>query len=789
MNDLPNWFNPDEYSKFLMESADLYEAVNVPLWKEKAKSRKQMIDLERQHAIRKARLKSENMRDEGQARARGIQMGLGEEFRQYMMNEFLNKLQEANNPLKSEKRKMRPEVNPADRERDRKREQRKQDAQTPLSNVLIVRNKNTGKLEIIVKTDYEDDTHEVLKGKVKNIDKGSISKSDLLRVSKKAEFINTKTSIKLIGKVTKEDEETQEPTTGKSESSSYTPPPAPMPRVPEDGKEITDPESTYPDWDHSSQTLATGVALGMNTMLSGQPMPPEFSQSISASRTLGDSINRAVNELLQNAPALQGMQFMPLPPVVKTGKNWKKFFKVDQSAPAASLLGSNDQGQIGIGVKIGEQIRPTSKEDAEPVFYSVVGGLPQEELAQDFSFMLQDFFEDLRKTFMTQMPNMETGIISDKQGAAKLKEKRVKKENFEDLKNVFKNRAKNLVESFLNDLEDVKAAFLLEALTGNNKFEGGLGSAKLLITMKKDGTDAKVIPLDPKMMYRMAASDTVSLSIRFIEDPQENSYIETLYQKLLPLNESALGVVMDLETMKSDIVNPIALLQLFELKIADITYRTPINYTDYFDEDSDVDNVVIINPESNAEREIKIPVSKNYDTRGNQEKVIEKGIDDVLHEYFIFNDYLIDLVSMGRMNKDEALNYLHEEFNFLTESKKKKKRNYRKEYDEYHGTAKQRANRSKRVLARRKMMKKGKVKKGDGNDVHHKDGNPQNNGHDNLSVMSKHKNRSIKEDHGAGFEGTPELIDVLKKATPGAETTPVLRFSKKYQETKNIKKK
>jgi len=47
-----------------------------------------------------------------------------------------------------------------------------------------------------------------------------------------------------------------------------------------------------------------------------------------------------------------------------------------------------------------------------------------------------------------------------------------------------------------------------------------------------------------------------------------------------------------------------------------------------------------------------------------------------------------------------------------------------------------------RVLARRQLEKEGKVSKGDGNDVDHKDGNPQNNLRGNLKVMSANKNRS-----------------------------------------------
>lgn len=73
----------------------------------------------------------------------------------------------------------------------------------------------------------------------------------------------------------------------------------------------------------------------------------------------------------------------------------------------------------------------------------------------------------------------------------------------------------------------------------------------------------------------------------------------------------------------------------------------------------------------------------------------------------------------------------------------KKKRNYRKEYDNYHGKPEQRKKRSKRVLARRIMEKAGLVKKGDGKDVDHKNGNAKDNSKKNLRVQSKSKNRSF----------------------------------------------
>ena len=46
-------------------------------------------------------------------------------------------------------------------------------------------------------------------------------------------------------------------------------------------------------------------------------------------------------------------------------------------------------------------------------------------------------------------------------------------------------------------------------------------------------------------------------------------------------------------------------------------------------------------------------------------------------------------------------------------------RDYRAEYDKYQGTAVQKKNRAARNAARAKMMKAGKVSKGDGKDLGH----------------------------------------------------------------------
>jgi|TARA_R110000744_G_scaffold294179_1_gene404459 hypothetical protein len=75
------------------------------------------------------------------------------------------------------------------------------------------------------------------------------------------------------------------------------------------------------------------------------------------------------------------------------------------------------------------------------------------------------------------------------------------------------------------------------------------------------------------------------------------------------------------------------------------------------------------------------------------------------------------------------------------------KRNYQREYEiEPKSRRKKRANRN---LARRIMLRKGKVKKGDGKDVHHVGGNALNK-ESKLKVMAASKNRSYARNKKAG---------------------------------------
>tara|TARA_R110001592_G_scaffold1144_1_gene6708 strand:+ start:2720 stop:2977 length:258 start_codon:yes stop_codon:yes gene_type:complete len=69
-------------------------------------------------------------------------------------------------------------------------------------------------------------------------------------------------------------------------------------------------------------------------------------------------------------------------------------------------------------------------------------------------------------------------------------------------------------------------------------------------------------------------------------------------------------------------------------------------------------------------------------------------------------------------------------------------RDYKKEYANYHSKPAQIKKRGMRNAANRMAKRLGLIKSGDGNDVHHRDGNPRNNKASNLKVKPASKNRS-----------------------------------------------
>lgn len=115
-------------------------------------------------------------------------------------------------------------------------------------------------------------------------------------------------------------------------------------------------------------------------------------------------------------------------------------------------------------------------------------------------------------------------------------------------------------------------------------------------------------------------------------------------------------------------------------------------------------------------------------------------------------NYLIPILETLTVNLTVHPNLLNECLIYIEEAKKRH-RDYKREYKLFHGKPSQIKKRAKRVTARRRMEREGRVHKGDGKDVDHKTPlrNGGSNGKTNLRIRSRSENRS---DNGK-YKGQP----------------------------------
>ena len=179
-------------------------------------------------------------------------------------------------------------------------------------------------------------------------------------------------------------------------------------------------------------------------------------------------------------------------------------------------------------------------------------------------------------------------------------------------------------------------------------------------------------------------------------------------------------------------------------------------------------------------RSLQISVSGDVDNKMQEDEVFNVITMDGKKTKIPVLPEKPDFDSIADTEDDEV----NESFVSFLEQDDPSKRDYKHEYKTFHGKPEQRAKRVNRVLARRKMIKNGKVSRGDGKDVDHKDGNALNNGDGNLRVRSVRSNRAdnkhrLGEEHGAGDQGTDKLLKAYIEGTPGAKS-PHLVSKKRY---------
>lgn len=692
-----------------------------------------------------------------------------------------SRLHEADeNPIKDVKKDSRPEYDQEDHDRNRKREERREDKQANiLSQVVIVKNNNNDKTMLIMASDFNSSKHTLILGETNKESKGPVTYDDIDNLTQDPSFMNTKTSTKLIGKIQEEqqndpDAMAQQAQMQQAQMQQQAPqsPAAVIPQ-PKNGKEKVDATSSYPDWDHSEEDLLVMLPDVLNSTL-GKPvmpmaMPPQ-------SQTLQKAAMRIVSSITRQVPDLQQYMFVPGNQIPANTTNMWFNAGLPSDVSSGQIVGQSETGQVlPISVKVGPQTTLISNPvDAklfvtmafvqlDPVYYSDKFKQILDDVVQQYRN--QKNIKEKQKTKVLMNPQFPSpNQIARKEVVTPDMEL----DQFERLKENVKKKIQNGFLELINESTSLKTNIIYQSLSGKSKFVDQTGVAKVLLSASLDGTNAKLIPLDMSYCRKVAKGRDTKINIVFADAPlADGSILDEIIDGVTDkagtqiTEEVKTGdLATKLEKLFKDIQqDPFLVLEAFELQMQNIVYVEPIYYSDYYTPVSNSYNSIIFNPGFSNEHEVTVSVEDESSHKYNDSIENESQL---MENYLFMNDILVDKVNSKLMSVEQAKLVLDEEFNLLNE----RQRDYKKEYREYHGKPEQIKRRAGRVKARRKAMRQGRVRKGDGKDVHHKNGNPRDNSNGNTQVMSKHKNRSIKEEHGAGEEGTDELRQNFVKHTP-----------------------
>lgn len=623
----------------------------------------------------------------------------------------------------------------------RKRKQRAKDNAVRQSNpfsgqVLIVQDDDENKM-IIRKTSLQAN-HRIL------VPPDKMTQSAAEQILQDEDFVNTPTSIELFGKVEgadsgkeKRNKKAEAQETQKDQAVQAAMVPQKPPPTRSTGK------STYPDSDHAAVDMEFGVVAAFNEAM-GIPLEkqvkeglisPEAAEYLANSTTLGESSQRTLQAISEQlSTSYPGANFAAIHyganKSEKLSKFWTNYGGVDNTPKSDILFRDMNSGQVvGVSVKCGPSQLMSGKAggEATATIYAALEGMDKKKLepkikkrAESLIKSLKNLINSPRRTAGGDITDFLTGGELEGQDKEIIKYDKLHKEARKELQDL-------LVQS-----KDFRKAFVFEALTGMAKFDTGNPKkispavAQYVLSLNKDGTETSLSQITPE--YADKVADALSFVIRFKSSSVKSSEAEAIRRKTgrkvysywsvisMVLNPKKIAkesfshnpvlsglitenVISSIETSQllDGIQNEIggdiySLMQFLELEPEMISTQD-IDFTQFGKVESGFYNTVKI---GNTEHEI--PVEKN------------------LQEFYI---------SFAK--------------NFVAE-----KRNYRKEYDNYQGTEKQKKNRAKRNKVNRLMKRLGRIRKGDGRDVDHKDGNPNNNSMKNLRVVSKSHNRSKK---------------------------------------------
>ncbi len=601
-----------------------------------------------------------------------------------------------------------------DLDTDRKRIDRDRDKSSAVSNpwskVIIVRTQNDGKIRLIPTSDFEQGRHELLYGNVSGQPpKPEVTPNVAQEIASQDGFEPSKTSNRLLG-VQQRKKQSKEQII-RSDHYDY----------PKDGVEKTDSTSSYPDWDHSVDSLSQGISLVANSTGGRQVDIPTIRQFFGQSSTLMDASIRAFQQI---GSLIKGQLSITTPEqAYPVAGPWTEITS-GMDIPNTDIMIQDNEGNVYYTAFVYDKTKITDGLEATVLFsFSLSKTLNQLESEEKTKKSLDALIKKISDKIMSF--NKDNGI-----------QKKYLLSNSEDFKN-------EMIADFekIFEISDVfEEEITIESLTGNEKFGGNPpGAANALISSSKDGTNLRFSPLNKTTIRRLLGETELKVKLGSSQDesPFDEMFnllvssktpdlpqIKEFFDILEEVNDAKIYFESFMSQQESKLVG---LLEFFNLKC---------------------ESVVIKNINLDAVGSIG---SGDFNTVNVGDKTYYIGVEKEVPFYDSSALKLEDVSSLFNINEE--------------------KRNYKKEYNEYHGKPEQIKRRSSRNGARRKLEKEGRVSQGDGKDVDHKDRNPLNNGNGNLRVRSRSSNRgdnkdNIKEEHGAGDEGTIELLLKYLEDTP-----------------------
>lgn len=662
----------------------------------------------------------------------------------------------------------------------RKRRQRQRDdAETqvnPFANILVVRNKMNGEILIIDRESYTPKYHEIL------ISPDQMDQTSVKAIIRDPKFVQTETSKRLFGDVKQDGSsggegksvKTASETSGGSEGGdggedqpSIAPaPPAPVREIPFTKANVT-----------SGPMIALGMMGGMQAKdLQKNGITPEQLDEYNSSQEIQQISNQIAQQIGFYFKELVGRDILEYIPIITEGQMfqttnfWKSMGGYD-SGPKTNIAFRHkcviesmkdkecqktmcacteagivpSEQMVTFTIKYGSSSLTNGKllNDGNTNLFATInivdmllaGNAPQDlmmSLNQKEKHDLEKLNSDVEFLKKIALEAVNDKIIKNVSYQPSQEDK------LEELKKLSETM-KEKIERVINSNILYFTLFLNEALTGYSKFgKGSPGYAQGIIAIVPEEYNLTVEMLDMDFTRKIIDSD-INMSIHFKnqieETPDEKAELEACKIRFggkCPklVNPQKYGIRNYIKLLlKEERFTYSPLSVLFEQVDVDQANSMFLQMIESVKGIQDLMNIFAIQPTQITIQPIDFYAitAIDYSSERNIVKVNGKRFEIPVQIPTVLPDDSESVLESKSMIK------------MLVE--KRKKRNYRKEYDEYHGTAEQRANRSKRVLARRKMIKAGKVKKGDGKDVDHKNGNPQDNSMSNLRARSKHDNR------------------------------------------------